>query len=386
MGFSGNTTYDLVSALLAAENVSDQVIRITPKVAPILDWLTEGRGFKPTNGISHTYIQGYRLPNVIVASTAIASATASTGFQVAESLAEALTVGTILENTSSTYETMQVVSIPGPTSIVCSRNYDGVGVGSLAAGGSLTVRAMASPEGQDHSGAHTGRLGVPAANTVGYFRIELSASGSQLEQKVLGGENFAQAESNALMDLPKQLEMELIRGRWNSANSLGTATTTRTMKGLKATLTTVNSYSSNFSNSMAANPHLVIGDLWQQMYRNGASETETWGIIAGDTYFRHISNLNDTKVYDSNDREVFKRVIRRYTGPFGDAEVFLSRALKSDELLLVPRERVVPVEYRGWRRQVMGPQGDNIKTQFVGEYTAEYHHESAMGRVAGTQY
>lgn len=384
MAFTGNTTHEMITALLSAENVSDMVARITPKAAPLLDWLTEGRGFKPTNNILHEYVQSYRLPNAIVNSTAIASATAVTAFQV-NGLGEAITVGTLLENDTS-YEVMQVTSIVGPNSIACSRNFDGVATSSLAAGGTLTVRAMASPEGSDHSGAMTHRLGVRTGNTVGYFRIELAASGSQLRQAVLGGENFSQAESNALIDLPKQLEVEIVRGRLNSANSLASTSTSRTLKGIKASLTSVNSYSANFSSSMAANPHLVIGDLWQQIYRNGASETETWAIVAGDTYFRHISNLNDTKVQDSNQSEAFKRVIRTYTGPFGQGEVFLSRALKAEELLLIPRERVVPVVYRPFERQVMGTQGDNIKTQFVGEYSLEVHHESAIGRVAGAQY
>lgn len=384
MAFTGNTTNEMIAALLAAENVSDQVARITPKSAPVLEWLTAGRGFRPTGNIVHEYVQGYRLPNAIVNSTAIASATAATGFQI-NGLGEALTVGTLLEN-DTTYEVMQVTSIAGPNSILCSRNFDGVATGSLAAGGTLVVRAMGSPEGQDHSGMHTARLGTRTANTVGYFRIELAASGSQLRQGVLGGENFAQAESNALVDLPKQLEMEIIRGRLNSANSIATTSTTRTMKGIKGFLTTVNSYSSNFSSSMAANAHLVIGDLWQQVWRNGASDSEDWALIAGDTYYRYISNLNDTKVTDSNTSTLFQRQIRTYTGPFGSAPVFLSRALKSEELLLIPRGRVVPVVYRPFERQVIAPQGDNVKTQFVGEYTLEVHHESAMGRVAAAQY
>ena len=385
MAITGNFTYDLITAALNAQNVSDQVFRITPKAAPILDWLTEGRGFQPTGGIVHSYVQGFRLPNQIVASTAVASATAATAFQV-NGLGDALSVGQILENETSTYELMQVTSIVGPNSIAVTRNYDGNGVGSLVAGGTLTVRAATAIEGADHPGEHTGRLGSLTANTVGYFRIPLAATKSQLAQAVLGGENFAQAESNALMDLPKQLEMEFVRGRLNTANSIGTTAATRTMKGIKAFIATCNSYSANFTSSMAVNPHLVIGDMWQKLWANGASETETWGIIAGDTYYRHISDLNDTTVSDSQAGELFKRKVRTYTGPFGSAEVFLSRALKSEELLLVPRERIVPVVYRAWERQVMGVTGDNVKTQLVGEYTLEVHHESAMGRVAGTQY
>lgn len=372
------TTYDLITAALAAENINDGIRALTPKAAPLLAWLTEGRDFKSTSNIDHGYTENFRLPNYIVASAAINSATAATGVLV-NGLGQALTVGQLLENETAA-EVMQVTSIPGPNSILVSRNYDGTGIGSLVAGGSLRVRAAAGVEGSDHSGAHTARVGTVKKNTVGYFKIELAASGSQLVQGVLGAHAFSDAEANAMIELPFQLETEIVRGTLNAANSLATATTTRTMKGIRAHLTSVNSTVASSAASFTANPHLYLGNLFQAAWRNGASDTETWGIVCGDQFYRDISNLNDTKVYDTQRVEFFQRRVREYTGPFGSAEVFLSRALRSTELLLVPKERVVPVQYRPWTRQVMGPSGDNVKVQLVGEFCVEVHHESGMAR------
>lgn len=382
MAMSGRTTYDLITAALAAENINDGVQALTPKAAPFLAWLTEGRGFKPTNNISHGYIENFRLPNYIVASTAVASATAATAIKV-NGLGQALTVGQLLENETSA-EVMQVSSILGSDSIVVNRNYDGAGVGSLAAGGQLRVRAAAGIEGSDHSGAHTARLGSAKHNTVGYFKIELAVSGSQLQQGVLGLNAFSDAEANAMLDLPFQLETEIVRGTRNTTNSLGSATITRTMLGIRSQLTSVNSVVASSAASFTANPHLYLGNLFQAAWVNGASETETWGIVCGDQFYRDISNLNDTKVYDSQVGEIFKRRVRMYTGPFGSAEVFLSRGLASKELLLIPKERVVPVQFRPWTRQVMGQQGDNVKVQLVGEYSVEVHHQAAMARYIAT--
>ena len=138
--------------------------------------------------------------------------------------------------------------------------------------------------------------------------------------------------------------------------------------------------------SFSANPHLYLGDIAQACFNAGASTTEDWGIIAGAQYFRDISNLNDTKVLDSNISEVFKRVIRRYQGPFGITNVFLSRALAARELMYVPRERirVVPLQGRNFAYQEMGATGDNRKGLIVGEYTVEVYHPQAMGRLRTT--
>lgn len=382
MAMSGRTTYDLITAALAAENIDDGVQALNVKAAPFLAWLLEGGGYKPTSNISHGYVENFQLPNYIAVSTAVNSATAATGITI-NGLGKALTVGQLLENETSA-EVMQISSIPGANSILVNRNYDGAGVGSLAVGGTLRVRAAAGIEGSDHSGAHTGRLGTLKANTVGYFKIELAASGSQLVQKTLGLSTFSEAEAKAMLDLPFQLETEIVRGTLNTTNSLGTSAITRTMKGIRSHLSSVNSSVASSAASFTANPHLYLGNLFQACWVNGASDTETWGIVAGDQFFRDISNLNDTKVSDSQNVEGFKRRVRTYTGPFGSAEVFLSRALLSKELLLIPRERVRPVQFRPWTRQVMGTSGDNVKIQLIGEYSVEVHHEAGIGRYVAT--
>lgn len=93
--------------------------------------------------------------------------------------------------------------------------------------------------------------------------------------------------------------------------------------------------------------------------------------------------LNVGQVQDSNESEVFKRVIRTYEGPYGNARLFLSRVLKETELLLVPRERlsVVPLNGRSFDFADMATAGDNRKGLITGEYTLELHHENAMARL-----
>jgi hypothetical protein len=376
MPFNGNTTNDFITANLAAEDISAIIATLMPKETPFMDFL--GASGVRATATKHEYIQDFMLPNYIIASTAVNSATAATAFQV-NGLGEALTVGTILENESVAPEIVQVTSIVGPNSIVVSRQYGGGAVGSLVAGGQFYVRGYAAIEGREHSGDNAQRLGSRTANTVGYFAIDVSASASQIAQAIYGNDSFTDALAKLPIDAMHSLEKEVLRGVLNGTNSLGTTSATRTMRGVRDHITTINSTVA--ANSFQTNPHLYIGNVWEETYQQGASTSESWAIVAGRTFFRNISDLNDTKVEDSNATELFKRVVRRYTGPFGSAEVFHSRALPATELLLVPRERIKVVPFRDWQIVPMAKTGDNEKAMLVGEYTVEVHHPNAMARL-----
>lgn len=378
MAFTGLSSNDLFTASLVQEDVSRLIATLSPKETALLNFLGDSDVFATST--KHEFVEDFMLPNYIVASTAINSATAATAFQV-NGLGEALTVGTILENETQT-EIMQVTSIVGPNSIVASRAYGGGAVGSLAAGGQLYVRAMAGIEGDDHDGRHTRRLGARKANTLGLFHMPVAASGTEMALNLYGNDSYDAAVAKGVVDMLHQLEKEVVRGVLNSTNSLGSASQTRTMQGLRNWITTINS--TVVASSFSANPHLYIGNVWEQIYSQGGSpDTETWAIVAGSSFFRDISNLNDTKVEDSNQSEQFKRVIRTYEGPLGRAQVILSRVLAANELLLIPRERVkvVPLQGRSFSYEEMGKTGDNKKGLLTGEYTIEVHHANAMARL-----
>lgn len=379
MAFSGMSTNKYFTPNLVGEDISEIIKTLAPYEAPFLNWLGDPSGF--AGSTKHEFIEDFMRPRTIVNSTAINSATAATGIQV-NGLAEALTVGTILELTGIAPEKLQVSSIvSGGNSIQVTRNYDGSGVGSLAAGGTLVVRAPSAPEGDEHQGLHTARLGNRRANTCGYFKIEIAATGTSDGVNLYGLDSYENARAKILREVPAILEAEALTGVLNGTNSLGTVTATRTMQGGRGQLTAINSQVQD--NSFSANPHLFIGDAMQNAFNAGAATTETWGIVAGAQYFRDISNLNDTKVQDSNVSELFKRVIRNYTGPFGNCTVFLSRALAARECLIVPQERVrvLPLQSRNFVYREMGLSGDNRKGMVVGDYTTEWYHPSAMARI-----
>jgi len=387
MAFSGLSTSKYFTPNLIGEDVSEIIRTLAPYEAPFLDWLGDPSGF--ATNTKHEFIEDFMSPRTIINSTAINSATAATGVQI-NGLGDALTVGQIIEITGPAPEFGQITSIvSGGNSILFSRNYDGGGTGSLAAGGTIRVKAPSAEEGHEHAGLSTAHLGNRRANTVGYFNVEIGATNTGRMVNLYGGDSYEMLRAKKLRELPALLEAEVLTGVWNGTNSLGTTTAPsgRTMQGLRTMIQSpangVPINSSVVDASFSANPHLYLGDAFQNVFNNGAATTETWGIIADAQYFRDISNMNDTKVLDSNKSELFQRLIRDYVGPFGHATVFLSRALRQRELLIVPRERVrvLPLNQRNFTYLEMGLTGDNQKGELVGEYVVEGYHTGAMARI-----
>ncbi len=387
MAFSGLAYNEVQTASLHQRDISNIIRALATQETPILDWLGDAQSASDAKNAKHEFVEDYMLPNTIIASTAINSAAVATPIAIQVSpagIGNALNVGQLIRNRNgvSTDEVFQITSIvSGGNSIVMSRCYDGGTVASsLAPGGTLYVGGAAGVEGADHTGADTRRLGNPRANTVGLFRMELSQSESQFSMDQAGNDQWESRKAKALINILRQLENEVVYGVLNGANSLGSSSTTRTMQGIQNQLTSVNSTIT--SSSFVANPHLYIGNVWEQVYGNGGSASETWGIIAGQTWYKALSDLNDTKVQDSNQSEDFKRQIRTYAGPFGQAQLFLSRVLPATEMLLVPRERLVVPNLRGrsFKYEDMAKTGDNRKGLITGEYTLELFHQSAMGR------
>jgi hypothetical protein len=378
MAFSGLSTNKLFTPNLLGEDISEIIATLAPYEAPLLNWLGDGGSF--ATNTKHEFIEDFLRPRYIIASVAINSVSTATYVGV-NGFGEALTVGTLLENESAAPEIMQVTSVLSANTINVNRNYDGVGVGSLVVGASLFVRWPAAEEGHEHSGVHVTRLGVRQANTVGYFNVEIGATGTALAATALGGDTYEDSRAKRMQETPGLLEAEVVRGVLNASNSLGSSTLTRTMKGLRGWITAISSQVA--ATSFAADPHLYIGNVWEQVFQAGASSSESWAIVAGRTFFRNISDMNDTHTYDTNQAEMFKRVIRTYEGAFGQGVVILSRALPATELMLIPRERVrvVPLQSRNFVYKEMGVSGDNTKGMIVGEYTVEVHHPEAMARL-----
>lgn len=383
MPFTGYSSHGAFTAgPLNAEDVSPTISLLAPAEVPLLDWLGDPDTFA-TQPV-HEFLEEELRPNKLVASTAIDSATAATGIRL-QDFGDLLTVGTILENESSASEVMQVTSVVGPFSVLVSRAFGGGAVGSLAAGQQLFVRAPFALEGNDHPGTDVSRKRRRRTTYVGLFHVPIAISGTQLAISAAGnslgnaGNELEHQSTLRVREVLRDLEKEVIRGI--RATSIGSDTTYRTFNGLRATCGSINSTVT--AASFDANPHLYLGNVWEQAFLNGASESEDWAIVAGTTHFRSISNMNDSKVQDTSSVETFKRVIRNYEGPFGRCVVIHSRWMPAGQSIIVPRQRVkvVPLQNRAFQILNIAKTGDSEKRLLVGEYTVEIHHPAAIPQI-----
>lgn len=377
MAFSGLSSNKLFTASTLGEDISSIIATLAPIEAPVLDWLGDAATFATST--KHEFIEDFVRPLTIVNSTVVNSDTALTAIRIKQD-GDALTVGTLLETEEAAAEVMQVASIVGPYSIVVSRNYDGVGVGSSAAGKTWRVRWPAGVEGADHDGSNAQKMGNRRSNTVALLHIPIAVSGTALAVNALGGDSYESARAKAFREVPYRLEEAVLTGTWN-ATSLGSATLTRTMQGIKPQITAVNSQV--VVASFAANPGKYVLAVWEQVFNAGASASEQWALVCGRTAYADLCNSNDTKVQDASAVTTYQRLIRRFVGGFGDAVVVPSRALAATDTLLISRDRVkvVPLQGRSFAYFEMGVSGDNRKGLVVGEYTVEVHHAGALGRI-----
>lgn len=377
MPFSGLSTYDQFTATggsLIQEDVSPTIKLLSIRETPILDWLGDGPDL--AKSVLHEFVEEELRPNYITCSTAVNSATAATGIQLAD-FGDLLTVGTILENESTAPEVLQVSSIPGPFSVLVTRNFGGGGIGSLTAGSRLFVREPLALEGQDPSGDVT-RKRRRKQTYVKMFQLPITVSLTQQAVSGLGvDDEYAHQKAQRTLEILRDYEKAVVRGV-ASGNSIGSETLYRSFDGLRAKIGSINSVVT--ASSFSANPHLYLGAVWKNAYDNGLRATEDIGIIAGPSAYRDISNLNDTKVQDSNESEVFKRSITTYQGPFGRARVILSPWMPDYGVLGVARERVrpVPLQGRTFRHIQVAQTGSALKGMIEGEYTLEVHHPQAM--------
>lgn len=376
MPFTGLSSHEMFNAGNNAEDVSRTIAMLAMDEVPLLDWLGESDTFATQT--KHEFLEEELRPNYLTFSTAINSAT--TGAQVAD-FGDLLTVGTVLEHEASG-GVIQINTVVGPQSIGFAQNFNGGGYipNSVAPGGQLFVRGSYALDGADHPGGDITRVRRRRNNYVGLFHLPVAISGTQIATRVLGniGSEIDHQTSNRLREALRDLEKEVIRG---VPGSIGSDTVYRSFRGLRTSIGSINSTVAIAS--FTANPHTYIGDVWEQAFQNGASESETWGIVAGRTYYRAISNMNDTKIEDTSAVDRFKRVIRNYEGPFGNCTVFLSRWMPASSLMLIPRERVkvVPLQGRAFHIQDIAKTGDSEKKLIVGEYTVEDHHPQAMAQL-----
>lgn len=376
MPWTNKNSYDTFGFI--GEDISRLLINISPTETPLLDILNPPPA--PATNVAHQWRESFLGPDVVVNSVAINSATAATGIQV-NGLGNQLQVGMLLEvdaGAPATNEIVQISSVVGANSILVNRNFASRGVSSLVAGGNLFVISTAELEGADTSG-DVYRPMNPRTNYCQIFKkpVTISGTAQAVTYKPVGGSQFDLEASKRLIEVTRDLEKALIRGA-ASGNSIGSGTAYRTMDGLRAVLTQINSTVA--ANSFQADPVGYLTSVWQSAYNAGARDIDV--IVAGPTWKAQLSAVNAVKSYilATQGETTVQRVVEEIKIDFGAARVIVSPWMPGSSLMGISTRRVfvAPLQGRQFGLERLAKTGDSEKGHVIGEYTAEFHHPEAM--------
>jgi hypothetical protein len=373
MAFSGYATYDDTSA--TKEDVRD-IIMIVRRKTRILNAFEMSDA--PAGDVIHSWVEEKQSPGTIINSTAIASATAQTAFEI-NGLGGRLQKGDLLEFLGGSSvvgrEQMQVASIVGASSIVVDRGIGGVGPSSLAAGGSIELIANAALEGSDLDTNDISRPSTRQSNTVQIFRKPITISDSREAILQYGVESeFARQETNRVEENMRDLEKALLRGVDSSTR--GGDATYRRMGGLWSRITT--NVTTFATISASAIDNLVIKPVVNK-------DHEDVDLMILDNNFKlQLDSLQDGRVRTAVDEETFGSVVSFYKSGLLDREILClpSNNMMTNSLILTSRSRVkvVPLRTMAFHTKRLARTGSAEKGMVQGEYTVEIWHEDGMSK------
>ena len=361
------------------EDISRMLLNLSPFETPLLDAL--GAPGAPATNIAHQWEEHKLGPDTIIASAAINSATAATGILI-NGLGASLQAGMLLElevnAAGGTNEIVQITSAVGANSVLVSRNFASRSISSLVAGGTLSVVATALIEGADALGS----VYVPPVRKTNYCHIfgkEVIVTGTAgaVQFNPDRGSLMTFETAKIVQELHRDLEKAVIRGA-ASGNSIGSSSAYRTMDGLRALLTGINSVV--VASSFTADPVGSLTDVWQSAYQAGARDIDL--IVCGPKFKRDLSAVNAVKSYlaVAQSEQTVNRTIDEVRTDFGSARVIVSPWMSSSALMGISTRRtfVVPLRNRQFGYAPLAKTGDADKGQVVGEYTLECNRADLM--------
>lgn len=381
MPFTGVAAYDDFAVLDA--DISELLLLLSPRETPLLSRLPTPA--RPATNVKHDWIEQRLGPDRIIASTAINSATAATGVTVgfadgtSGGPGNLLQVGMLveIEATSGDSEIAQISSIAGANSILLTRNVGVVarGVNSLAAGGTLFIIGTAELEGGDTDG-DVSRPRSTRSNYTQIFKKPIKLSGSR--QAVVGMPNITNELDHQTMlrtaELLRDLEKAVIRSV--AISTIGTDDVYRSMNGLRASITAINSTVA--ANSFTADPLLYVNNLMQAAWTAGARDIDV--LLCGAQWGKDISGTNTSKLSIGQSERDVVRQIETIMTDFGMVEKIISPWMPPSAMLgLATRRIFVPnLQGRNFHTEELAKVGDSTKRQVIGEYTLEIHQPDLM--------
>lgn len=357
------------------EDISALMLLISQRTTPLLDALTMGPS---ATNILHQYRERSLNPDYVTASIAVNSATADTAVTIPEG--NQLQVGMILESEGALgSEKVRVASVTS-NSMLINRGWPyGTGaINTMTAGERWFIVGQAEKEGADQA-SDISYARVNRSNFTQIFTKPIRMTGTEQAVSLapnLGNEFDVQTELRAI-EAARELERTIIRGV--SANTIGNLSNPRTMDGLNAVITAVNSAVT--TSSFAQNPILYANNILKTLWGTGARDIDL--IACGADVQALFSNGNQSYLNVSQQDSTTQRSITRLITDFGQPRILLVPNMKATEALFLSTARVVPVALQGrsFQRTDLAKTGDASNRAIIGEYTLETHHRDKLARL-----
>lgn len=369
MPFNGLAVFSPTHFDSLAEDVSDMVGIISPAETPLLDLLGTS-GFDTTN-ILHEWLEDALNPTTISNSEAVASTAADTALGIAGGYASQLRVGQIVLM-PGLVEYARISVIAGNT-ITVQRGFGGTLANSFGANLTLRVISDAALEGDDITG-DTSTPRPRRSNYVQIYKKDVVVSGTRQAVANLAGvtDEFGYQKANRLKEMLRDLNKSVILSIL-SGNTIGTAAAPRTMRGLRASITTNVQSIGTITDS-------YLGNLIKAAWDNGGVDVDA--IVIDSAWKRLVDNLNGSRIRTVNNENRFRNLIQEYEGTYGTQRVVLDRWMLPNTAFAISTNRIKVVPLRGRTFQYMdvARTGDSMKGFIVGEYTLEVKNEDGLSR------
>jgi hypothetical protein len=378
MSFTGKATYSAGATLPEiAEDVSDLVAINSPVETPLLDAL--GDAPRAAHSTIHEWLEDALVPNTDLVTDAPAASTIEVAnfdrFRAGDQI--------MIRGQS---ELMMVESVNTSTSVITvTRNYGGSSSGSIAADDVIVNLGNAALEGGDAGDARfTTRS--RKTNYTQIFSVPVEVSGSELAVKQLAvADELDYQKAQRTRELLRDLESSVINGIPPAADTEGSATVRRTMRGINNFIAT-NRFTPGSGGFPAGSAltetqlNAALREIWKNS--NGSVDL----IVVGGPEKRAINNfVQSDRRFFSPDDQSYKSLVSIYESDFGVCRVVLCRSVPIGTVLLLDSSRVdvLNLAGRSFQYKPLSRTGDRESGLIVGEYTLELRNENAHGVISG---
>jgi hypothetical protein len=386
MGYSGKASYaagvDLPEIM---EDVSDIIGIVSPYETPLLAHLGDPK--RAATSTVHEWVEDSLLPNTdsINQTTFTPNGQDATALTVANG--SRFQVGDMVRPGNSN-EVMLVTAVAG-NNLTVVRRYGSTPAYTLTNGVKLTILGNAALEGAD-AGAARFTSRVRKQNYTQIFAATVEVTGTMQAVRHYGVQDELDFQKQErVRELLRDLENCVINGTAPASTPQGSASVRRSMNGIIRMIST-NQYvpgQGGFPSGGGAGTDLseaVLNAALRLTWEQSQGRIDT--ILVNGFQKRRINQFvaSTARHYTPGDRALGE-LVSVYESDFGVARIVLSRWVPADTVVLLDSSRieVLPLAGRSFHFRPLGPTGDAVSGQIVGEYTLECRNENAHAVVRG---